>query len=207
MAKPSSKKKSPQSQTKEQKERLLVELTKVPVVQIACQRIGVGRATYYSWRETDVEFRKTADKAISEGNFVINDLAESKLISNIQDGNNTSIIFWLKNHHGGYNDRIIHEHEHSHSVDLDEEQQAKIVKALYNIGYANIIKLNEQEAEEIVAEHKATIKKRNDERLQELREAKLAEKGEEVTAPVVADKIKKKGGVNLTEFFKRRNPS
>ncbi len=198
MGKTSVKKKSPQSQTKEQKERLLVELTKVPVVQIACQRIGVGRATYYSWRETDIEFRKTADKAISEGNFVINDLAESKLISNIQDGNNTSIIFWLKNHHGGYNEKILHQHEHLHAMEVTTEQEEKILKALYNIGYANILKLNEPEAEEIVKKQDDKLRKEEEVRNQELRE--LGWKVEE-RPPFKSNG--KTGVVDLDKFFKK----
>lgn len=169
MGRTSSQKKSPQSQTKEQKERLLIELTKVPIVQVACQRIGVGRATYYSWRESDADFRKLADKSVSEGNFVINDLAESKLISNIQDGNNTSIIFWLKNHHGGYNEKILHQHEHLHAMEVTTEEEEKILKALYNIGYANTIRLNEGEAEEIVRQKDSEIRKDDEVHNQRLR--------------------------------------
>lgn len=202
MIRSSSKKKSPQSQTKEQKERLLVELTKVPIVQVACQRIGVGRATYYSWRESDAEFRRLADKAVSEGNFVINDLAESKLISNIQDGNNTSIIFWLKNHHGGYNEKIHHKHEHLHAMEISDEEQAKILRALHNIGYANIIKLNDREAEEIITKYESSSENKvaEEKRQQALEKMGLVDKKAEV--PLV--KKIKKGGVNLDEFFKRK---
>lgn len=176
MAKTSVKKKSPQSQTKEQKDRLLIELTKVPIVQVACQRIGVGRATYYSWRESDTGFRKLADKAIAEGNFVINDLAESKLISNIQDGNNTSIIFWLKNHHGSYNEKILHQHEHLHSMEVTTEEQEKILKAMYNIGYANTLKLSEKEAENIVRQQDNKLRKEDEVRNEELRKLGFAVK-------------------------------
>lgn len=199
MSRTNLKKKSLQSQTKEQKERLLVELTKVPVVQIACQRIGIGRATYYSWRESDVEFRKLADKAISEGNFVINDLAESKLISNIQDGNNTSIIFWLKNHHGGYNDRVIHEHEHAHSMDVTEEEYEKISKALFNIGYANTLKLNEEEAEKIVTDYKTSHPNKSEEvRQQRLKELGFTDKSSEIPVQEHGDTF-----VNLSDFIQK----
>jgi len=192
------KKKSPQSLTENQKERLLVELTKVPVVQIACQRIGVGRATYYSWRESDAEFRKTADKAIYEGNFVINDLAESKLISNIQDGNNTSIIFWLKNHHGGYNEKILHQHEHLHAMEITTEEQEKILKALYNIGYANTIKLNEKEAEDIVKEKYEELREEDI-----VRDQKLSEKGLSTKVRPPFKSNGKTGVVDLDKFFKK----
>ncbi|MEN9881021.1 MAG: hypothetical protein RLZZ308_204 [Candidatus Parcubacteria bacterium] len=196
MSKTSVKKKSPQSQTKEQKERLLIELTKVPIVQVACQRVGVGRATYYSWRESDTEFKVLSDKAISEGNFVINDLAESKLISNIQDGNNTSIIFWLKNHHSGYNDRIIHEHEHS--MDVSEEEYEKISKALFNIGYANTLKLNEEDAKKIINDYRIAHPDKDEEvRQQRLKELGLTSTNSE------AGTMHEDSLVDITNFMKK----
>jgi len=98
-------------ETEKQKLALLEQLKKTPIVQIACERSGVGRSTYYAWRKNDKAFVKLSDSAIGVGDLFINDLAESQLIKNIQDGNNTSIIYWLKNHHRKYNERIRHEHE------------------------------------------------------------------------------------------------
>ena len=65
-------------------------------------------------------------------------MAESKLIQNIQSGNNTAIIFWLKNHHKSYNERIVHEHEHT--LELEDADKQAIAKALINIGLENILK-------------------------------------------------------------------
>ena len=123
--------------TRAQKQAFLEQLPKYPIVQVACEKSGVGRSTYYAWRKDDKEFAKEADKAISSGELFINDMAESRLIQNIQNGNNTAIIFWLKNHHGGYNDRIVHEHEHS--LELVDEDRKAIVKALMNIGLGNVL--------------------------------------------------------------------
>lgn len=202
MARASVKKKSPQSQTKEQKERLLVELAKVPIVQVACQRVGIGRATYYSWREADMAFRKLADKAVTEGSLVINDLAESKLISNIQDGNNTSIIFWLKNHHGGYNEKILHQHEHLHAMEITTDEQREIVRALNNIGYANSLNLTNEEAIQLIAAHKVS----NPDKAEEVRQQKLNEMG---LGEIPDKKVPTEGkvhrdGINLNEFFKKK---
>ena len=80
------------------KELLIEQLKKTPIVQVACEKVGVGRATYYRWRKEDEEFAKLADEAISEGNFLVNDMAESQLMSAIRDKNLTAIIFWLKHH-------------------------------------------------------------------------------------------------------------
>ncbi len=119
--------------TKSQKEAFLGQLPKYPIVQVACEKSGVGRSTYYSWRKEDKSFAKEADEAIKSGTFFINDMAESKLIQNIQSGNNTAIIFWLKNHHKEYCDRVRHEHEFIEE-ELTSEQKISIAKALFNAG-------------------------------------------------------------------------
>ena len=49
---------------------------------------------------------KDADIAILEGSLLVNDMAESQLLSSIMDKNMTAIIFWLKHHHPSYEERI-----------------------------------------------------------------------------------------------------
>jgi transposase-like protein len=58
----------------------------------ACQAINIGRQTYYSWIEKDETFKQDAEDAQES----LIDLAESKLVENIKDNDNTSIIFFLK---------------------------------------------------------------------------------------------------------------
>lgn len=91
---------------KKEQEELLMMLRKVPIVQAACSKVGVSRATYYRWRKDRPEFAKLADAAIKEGTLMVNDVAESKLLSKIEEGNMTGIIFWLKNHHPRYEDKL-----------------------------------------------------------------------------------------------------
>jgi len=90
----------------ERKGLLLMQLKKTPIVQVACEKIGVSRATYYRWRKKDPKFAENADIAIDEGLSLINDMAESQLISAIKDRNLTGIIFWLKNHHKNYSPKL-----------------------------------------------------------------------------------------------------
>lgn len=138
--------------TKEQKQAFLEQLPKYPIVQVACEKSGVGRSTYYAWRKSDKKFAKEADEAITSGTFFINDMAESKLIQNIQNNSNTAIIFWLKNHHAMYNERIMHEHTLQFE-ELERDDRKAIAKALINIGLGNVIKMNKQELEEATAEN------------------------------------------------------
>lgn len=99
--------------TEKQKKALVTELKKTPIVQIACDRVDVGRSTYYDWRAKDRVFARAADRAIEAGRFRVNDIAETHLMKLIQDYNVTAIIFWLKHNHPKYAtvNRIIHEYE------------------------------------------------------------------------------------------------
>lgn len=85
-----------------QQQLLLKELAKTPIVGTACQRVGISRATYYRWREQSTGFEDDADFALAQGQDLINDLAESKLLQQIQDGHPWAIQLWLKRHHYRY---------------------------------------------------------------------------------------------------------
>lgn len=90
----------------ETKKLILEQLKKTPIIQITCEKIGISRATFYEWRNKDAKFAKEADKALSAGTALISDAAESQLIAGIKSGNLTSIIFWLKNKHPDYKQRM-----------------------------------------------------------------------------------------------------
>ena len=61
-------------------------------ISVACIAANIGRQTYYDWIEKDEVFKQDADDAQES----LIDLAESKLMENIEDNDNTSIIFFLK---------------------------------------------------------------------------------------------------------------
>ncbi|HEY4497249.1 MAG TPA: phBC6A51 family helix-turn-helix protein [Candidatus Paceibacterota bacterium] len=114
-----------------EKKTLLEYMKKTPIVQVACERAHISRATYYRWRNEDKEFKKAADTAISEGESLITDMTESQLISLIRDRNFPAIQLWLRHHHAKYADRI----ELSGKLTVEEEpltpeEEAIIKKAL-----------------------------------------------------------------------------
>lgn len=84
------------------KSKILKTLYDTPIVTAACQKIGLPRATYYRWRQEDIEFAVAADKTIEIGTYRVNDLAESKMITLIQEGDFRAIAFWLNNKHPDY---------------------------------------------------------------------------------------------------------
>lgn len=117
--------------TKKQKDLLIEQLRKTPIVQIACEKVGVSRISYYRWRKASKQFRKETDEAIIEGELLINDLSESQLITLIKEKNYQAISLWLRQHHTKYatkleiSGRI--EHENS---SLSAEQKSIIKQAL-----------------------------------------------------------------------------
>lgn len=92
--------------TDEQKKKLVEQIRRTPIIQIACEKSGISRATYYRWKKDDPDFREKAEEALMDGESLINDMAESQLISAIRDQNMTAIIFWLKNHHKKYRNKV-----------------------------------------------------------------------------------------------------
>lgn len=118
-----------------QKKLLLEQLRKTPVVQVACQKLDIHRATFYRWRE-DPAFAEEADRAIAEGSMMINDMAESQLISAIQEKNLSAIQFWLKHHHARYGTKVELSGRVETDATLTAEQEELIKKALKMVGIA-----------------------------------------------------------------------
>lgn len=114
---------------KENKEKVIQQLKKTPIIQVCCKKVGISRATFYRWKNEDKKFAKEAESSIEEGLNLINDMAESQLISSIKEGNLTGIIFWLKNHHRQYSPKL---EVTTKDVDLPltEEQKILIKKSL-----------------------------------------------------------------------------
>lgn len=116
------------------KTQLLEILKKTPIVQIACEKAGVGRATYYRWRKEDSEFAEASDQALLDGSLLVNDMAESQLMSAIKDKNMTAIIFWLKHHHPAYLTKVEITSANKAEDVLKPEQQDGVKKALVMAG-------------------------------------------------------------------------
>ncbi len=127
--------------TMSQKEEILEILRRTPIVQTACQKIGISRATFYRWKTESKTFAKQAETALAEGCELINDLAESQLLTAIKNQNLTSIMFWLKNHHQTYAEKLqVMAKVESKDSPLTPAQRALIKKAL---SLAGVYKVNQ----------------------------------------------------------------
>lgn len=122
---------------RQQKEKLLFleNIKKIPIVEVACSKSSIGRTTYYRWRKDDVAFAKQADEALGDGVKLINDMAESQLLSAIRDKNLTAILYWLNHRHSAYNNKIEIITTPKHSDKLTQEQENIVRKALELTGF------------------------------------------------------------------------
>lgn len=119
------------SSSKQQRELMLAQLRKTPIVQIACEKTGVSRTSFYRWRREDKAYAEATDRAILEGVQLVNDMAESQLLAAIRDGNITAIGLWLKHNHARFKTRVEVEAHHHHTQDtLTLEQEAIVKEAL-----------------------------------------------------------------------------
>ena len=100
-----------QASTNARKQReqaaLLEQLRKTPIVQYACEKVGVSRATFYRWKTEDEFFAKAAAEALAEGTELVSDLAESRLLTAMRDGNLGAVMYWLKHRNPNYNARLV----------------------------------------------------------------------------------------------------
>ena len=77
-------------------------MERVPNVSLACEKVGIARNTVYRWRGEDPAFKARMDTALVAGTDSMNDLAESKLITHINNGNMRAIQYWLDNNKKNY---------------------------------------------------------------------------------------------------------
>ncbi len=113
------------------REIVIEQLKKTPIIQIACEKTGISRATFYRWKKENKEFAKVTNDAITEGEMLINDMSESQLISLIRDKNLTAIQLWLRHHHPKYTNKVeVIGKLNVREEPLTPEQEALVEKAL-----------------------------------------------------------------------------
>lgn len=113
------------------KDAIIKELKEMPIIQFACKKAGVSRASYYRWMKEDPQFAKETNTAVAEGEALITDMSESQLISLIRDRNFPALQLWLKSHHPKYSNKVeVTGHLNMKEEPLTPEQEELIEKAL-----------------------------------------------------------------------------
>lgn len=112
--------------------KFLEELKKVPIIQVACEKTGISRQTYYRWRKHFKKFSVEAEKAMEEGVAFVNDMSETQLLNLIKDKEFKAIAFWLKHRNQNYREKV-EVTNLSKEIELTNEQKAVIKNALENL--------------------------------------------------------------------------
>ncbi len=84
------------------KAKVLEELTRTPIVEAACRKAGLPRATFYRWVSETAEFEDDVNVAQAQGRERVNDMAESVVIKGIKEENQKYVFFWLQQNHRNY---------------------------------------------------------------------------------------------------------
>lgn len=120
------------------KQRIVDQLGKMPIVEAACRQLSLPRATYYRWRKDDEAFAEACDEAIEHSTDKINDLAESQLVAAIKDKQMGAITFWLRHRHRSYKARLeIDASVRQYHQALTPEQSELVTQALRLAGLTN----------------------------------------------------------------------
>jgi hypothetical protein len=83
-------------------DKFLEELERIPNISVACEKLGISRQSIYRWMSLDDKFKSKVEKAMYMGVDSFCDLAENKLLSNINDGNQRAIEYFLTSNHPRY---------------------------------------------------------------------------------------------------------
>lgn len=88
------------------KDQFFEELSKIPIIQVACEKTGVSRNSVYRWKKEDKSFAQAMEKAMSEGVAFVNDMSESQLLTMIKEKNYSAISFWLRHRNDNYKNKL-----------------------------------------------------------------------------------------------------
>lgn len=116
------------------KDHLVKQLEDMPIVEVACRRAGVPRATYYRWLKSDVEFAEKCRAALEHSTQAVSDIAEAKLIGAIQEGNMSAISFWLRHHHKAYRAKVDIQGTIRHEATILTDEQSRLVERTLHFG-------------------------------------------------------------------------
>ena len=85
--------------TKKLINNLIEELERTPLVQIACDKIGISRNTFYRWMKEDKTLLAQVNEAISLGTGLVNDVAVSNVLTGIKSKDPMYTKYWLDKKH------------------------------------------------------------------------------------------------------------
>lgn len=149
--------------THQNKELILEQLKKVPIIEAACQKTGISRMTFYRWKKEDEAFSKNVDEALANGRLLVNDLAENQLISSVKDQNLGAVQYWLKHHHPDYANKLQVSHQiQDETLTPEQEEIVRHALSLAAISPKEDLINNEKENNELPSTNPEGADRHND---------------------------------------------
>ena len=131
-------------------DQFFVELERVPIVQVACEKTGVSRNSVYRWRKEDKTFGKKMDEALANGVALVNDMSESQLLTLIKEKNYPAISFWLRHRNDNYKNKLeITTKEESEALTPSQQKIVRNALKLASITKSKSIKRINKEKKKI----------------------------------------------------------
>lgn len=118
---------------------VLENLRRMPIIEAACNKAGISRATFYRWKDNDPDFSKTVEIAQEEGEALIRDVAVSKIIKGINEDNISAAMYWLNHRDPRFSNKVEISTATKPQEALSPEQQEVVGKALVLTGIADEI--------------------------------------------------------------------
>ena len=113
--------------TKKLTDKLIEELERTPLVQIACEKHGISRNTFYRWMKEDGDFMERVSEAMSLGTGVVHDVAVSNVLNGIKSKDVIYTKYWLSHRHPDFRRPFVHREDIDdplqHKRHLDSEAQ------------------------------------------------------------------------------------
>lgn len=108
------------------KKRLLEALKENHIVLAACRKSGISKSAYYRARTKDHKFAKAADEAMREGVELVNDAAESNVVTGVKNRDKDLTKFWLTHRHPAFSERLA-----LAGAALEKDQDGEVILELF----------------------------------------------------------------------------
>lgn len=125
------------------KNTFLEELKRIPIIQVACEKVGISRTSVYRWREKDKKFAEEMDVALEEGEALINDLTEAQLLNMIKEKEWCAISFWLRHRNPKFKEKLEITASVKHENEILDPEQEHLLREALRLALPNNPKPNE----------------------------------------------------------------
>lgn len=163
--------------------KLIEELEKTPIIQVACDKVGISRNTFYRWMKEDEDFLARVSEAMSLGTGLVNDVAISNVFEGIKRKDPMYTKYWLDRKHPDFRKPFVFKVDSDDLISHFRSTMEGVKKREIEEGIKNTItederKKNEQAEKEAVAflqRWEEILEKPNEDRARQLFEKWKAE--------------------------------